>query len=926
MNTAKAAAAASTPNVKGGIYLDSFDSRIIEYQYAIIKLEALIKHIKSLQIKIRANPTMIPLIHYIVIITGPLMNVNDILAKRLDNIGKLTSMGDQRRVAPSVNTNVLNFELDEQQEIIPVKYDEKSKELLVNLVAIYENALTIYQKKLQRSMIERDANRLPAANGKPIPIDFAFLKDILEPMELNSLPKLTIFSNELSSYQFKKIPIIIDSINKSVKLIKDYSGQLEGYKSKPNDTTLKKLPHWNYTIHRIFACFVKLSELYTILRKLGRELYIPVDEHLHNAKILHNNVKLETSLNEANEFFKHSKKNQNLIFTLAKCTRHGSNYHVKTATIIEFTNFLKQSILLINKISNVVLNLIKNWELAETKLIKIETEMKQREENSRLSSPTSPTPNINNFKKIEVLFNPEKEKLSQEYIAKQQRERQRLAMEDKISKENLEKQRNALEEEKSRKKFEDRERKLREDLIKERELTSPPISRQGSLKNKNSSNIITTRTRSNSNSSISSNSSSSSLNALGRSNSISSPNFTSPTNLSRSSSLQKRPASVYISSPAFDIRTQLRRQQAATTSPTVGASDNNNHNVNISSPSALNSNIIKGDHNGGGSGGGGTPPTGNRRRSQSLQSSLPSTQENNTLLATAASAAALKQERHSSLKSKSEINHQEFLQKKQQQQQNLQVPKNISRSRSPSPLRNKDELPNIDELSLADSPLKKKTISSSLKSAMVKPPQSPKSLTKNASPSSPSQSFTIPDLVHETNSESSDSTYDQINQDNGSLKSLETIKPGESSLKEGSKEGDNDDDNDNDKEQDKEQDKESLTFPKPIIKKVRFTGVPDEIEETKPKKKGWIHPPKILTNNKSSITSQSQSRSTGLGTAADALQQEGLIFHNLKRGELDVNTGNIIIPNTSNKRIMNTLAANTNNQHKLGKWRLGLNK
>lgn len=860
MNTARAAAAASTPTVKGGVYLDSFDARIIEYQFAIVKLETLIKHIKALQIKIRVQPDLIPLLQYIVIITGPLMNISDILAKRLDQVGRLVPITDQRKVAPSANLQALNFELDDQPVKETVKYDEKTKDLLPVLLGLYENALSLYQLKIKQSIIERDANRTPASNGKPIPLDLNSFKDILEPLELNVFSKLIIEPDEVNSYHFKRVPLVMDSINKAIKVQKDYVLQLQGFKAKQNDSVLKKLPHWNYTIHRVFASFVKLSELYTILRRFGRELYLPVEDHLRNPKILHNNVKLELSLNEADQFLKGTKKNQQIVFILAKGTRQGSYSHLKGSTIVELTNTLVPSLALITKMNASITNLVKNWELAESKLHKYEEEMKERERRSRVTSPTSPTDNATATKKLEVLFNPEREKLAQEAIAKQQRERERVALEERVAKEKADKERQLLEEQRAKKKFEERERQLREELTKDRD-NSPSVSRQSSIKK--------TRVRSNSNSSVSSNSSSSSLNALNR-DSTTSPRLTSPTSLSRTSSLQKRPASVYISSPAFDIRTQLRRQQAATAAAANTTGD---------SP---------------------VQTTGNRRRSQSLQSSLPSAQQNNTMLAAAAGAAALKPERHSSLKSKSEINHQESL---QQKQQTLQVKNTTPIQRSPSPLKiknpknNGDQLPDIDELSLNDTPSKPKR--GPLKSALASKRAEPHAPTPTQPATQPT-SLAVPDLINETTSESSDSTVDNNNQNEevGSRKSLETVRV--------------------EQIKSNEEDEE----PKPIVKKVRFTGVPDEVEDVKPKRKGWIHPPKL----QSPFSNGPNKPRSGLSAASDALRQERMIFHNIKRGELDVNTGSIVFPNTSNTRVMNTLAASTNNNHRLGKWRLGLNR
>ncbi|CCH45283.1 GLC7-interacting protein 4 [Wickerhamomyces ciferrii] len=878
MNSAKAAAAASTPVIKGGVYLDSYDAKIIEYQYAIIKIEALIKHIKSIQIKLRVNHHLVPIIHYMISLMGPLFNVSDTLTKRVDQLSKLTSIGAQRKVAALANTIALNFEL-EDQEALKLKYDDNARHLLNELLSLVENAGLIYEKKLQQACVERDANRLPGSNNKPVPLEVEFFKDLLDPLELNVFPKLIVEASEFDNFHFKKVPLVIDSVNKSIKLIKDYLEQLKQFKSKPNDNVIKKLPHWSYTTHRIFACFVKLSELYTILRKFGRDLYLPYDEHLHNPKILHNNVKLELSLQNSDEYLKNTRKNHQLMTTLAKFTRQGSYTHLRTQSIVELTNLLIQSITLISNFSAVILGLLKNWELAEAKLVKIEQEQKQREKQQRaLLSPNSSSSPADSKKKVEVLFNPEKEKLAQENIAKQQRERERQAAEERALKEKQLKEQQLKEDQITKRKFEERERQLRQELSNSRD-NSPNVSRRGSIQRNTNTNSTApaTRIRSNSNSSISSASSNSSLNALSRTDSISSPHLISPTNLSRSSSLKsKRPASIYMSSPAFDIRTQLRRQAAATASGSGTPPKVNNSISATTSP--LN----------GSAAGNGSQPVAGRRRSQSLQSSLPSTEHNNSLLAAAAGAAALKNERHSSLKSKSEVNHEQHLEEKQR---HLQVKSNGPRnSRSPSPSRfNIKDLPNINELSLDESPSKLKR---PLKSALA----NGKTNGKKVNTSTQSQNLGVPELSNESTSESSENTLDPGIQSPISNRTMKL---------EDSMEIDNLDEDDEEE-------------PRPIIKKVRFTGVPDEVEEdSKPKRRGWVKvPPRLLSNP---INPRPKS---ALSNAAASLQQEGVMFHNIKRGKLDVSTGNIVIPDTSNKRIMNTLAANTNNSHRLGRWKL----
>lgn len=82
---AKAAASASVPAMKGSVYLDSHDVKIIQYKAAIYKLGETSRLLNLLQKNLEktADTEIIPLMNYILSLgEGPMFNVHPVLRKR----------------------------------------------------------------------------------------------------------------------------------------------------------------------------------------------------------------------------------------------------------------------------------------------------------------------------------------------------------------------------------------------------------------------------------------------------------------------------------------------------------------------------------------------------------------------------------------------------------------------------------------------------------------------------------------------------------------------------------------------------------------------------------------------------------------------------------------------------------------------------
>lgn len=857
--------------VRGGMALDAFDARTVEFQCALRKLHQLTTHIRALRIRLKAAPGSVPLVHYAATLCAGVISVNEHLRRRLVMTSQLKPVKDMRKVVPQVNTSPLSFEAeDEERDVVQYTGDVNYALLFDQLLALCDNASAIYSAKLSRCLEERDANRRPDAIHKPIPLDMAEFTDLLEPLEVLALGKFTVPLDELDSYQFKAVPIFLDAVQATVNNIGTYLAKLTIYKQKPTDTELKRLPHWEHTIHRIVASTVKLSELYSILRRFGRELYLPASNELHAPKILHKNPAWESILSQMDDYLKAPKKNEQLLFTLARVTRQEAMFQVKHATIAELVTSLQQSHALIVKFIALLREFAKCWEQLRSyrSNLKLDTSIPTRDP-IRMVSPTSKT--------IAVLFDPTREKLVQENLAKQQRHRERCALEGRSQKELLEKQKQLKEEELSRRRFEEREKQLRADLTRDRH--SPAPSRAGSLTRparanssgtqeltsiggraragSNSSPTLGNRSRSTSNASVSSNSSSSSqLNSLKKSPTAS----VSPTATHSPSLQHRRPQSMYMSSPAFDIRSQLRRQERLKQESLLLASD--------SQP---------------------------LKRSASLQQSPA---QRKTMIQAAATSALTyatspsgKDVRHSSLKMQSEL----------RKQQAKVVVDPSPRSFSPIPR----ALPNISELKVG-TPTKEYTYTQS-------PPLSPELVPSRLHSQDPTSPITLTPShtgdefdITPTKSKSHSASVildTPIKEDIiTTVSSLHDTKPRSMcdvvlpvKLTDDSK-------------------TETSTKPeltdtassgcseeeqaKRTIKKVRFTGVPAYVEDPKPTRQGWTKPPKNWQKK--------------TGFQLDNLQVDKLSLSAFRKGGINVTTS---MPD----RIMSTL---TLGPQKKG-WRLG---
>lgn len=847
--------------IKHTVPLYAKDTQYLITQYALTKLQALIVQSKAILIKVKNNndpskPMMIiPLIHFIISMLGTTIDdQSDDLKKKIFSLSRLIPL-----IKAGKTFRLENFG-DSNDDVFNTNYaiDSPYKIILEQLIEILDQILNLQKKKAQAILIDREKLALTK-------IDPIVFKDLMNPSELQSMFNFITTKDKLSSYQFDKIPIFLNCIEKSLSKVENFNKLLKAYKLKPSDGTLKKVPNWQFIIHRIITSYIILLDQYSSLRIFGKNLYSPMKATLKNPKLAHLNNSLVSSLKKLEEFFIHPEKNGLLISQISKYNRNGTIIQVDHKTLIDLLKIMNHSIDLNKQLINTIQEFVKIWLALDPTIKKIEEAKKEEVETAKNQNSTpKASPKL---KLVTIIPNTTRPQISSPVSPIDAKH----ILEERQKKELQIKERQKIDNINNKRKIESRERELREGL---KESTNSTAS--------SSPEIKPSRIRSNSNASMSSNSS---LNSSIK-NSVSPPVLTSrissptmssrvssPPTLSRTSSLQiRRPLSVYHSNAAFDIRSEMRRQERAAAAAVSGSRTSS---ITNSTPR---SNSIT-----------------NRPRSSSLQS-LPTLSAKKQPLhhATAAAAATLNngqqamknQYRSSSL---STINETRKYFVDSNNQDGL--------SRSPSPLRSlKKGLDDIMETPAKS--ITQQNFETPIK-ATEKLPISPlKSSLKNSAPTSVSKNEVTPKKVTELVNEIKCVQIEDIDEvlNDEEAKKHHDDKTNEKETKEG---------------EEAPKTLDPIAIPTKIVKKVRFTGVPDSPPN---KRKLW----KPLSKQFSP-----QRNKTSLTYAAEALKEERLAFHSIRKIESNNSNNKAeLFKEAVNKngRMMNTLVPTTPTAGRTGKW------
>ncbi|OWB76825.1 hypothetical protein B5S32_g981 [[Candida] boidinii] len=512
---AAAAASASTPPIKGTIYLDSLDAKIIQYQYGIQKSLQFIQYLKSVVKKCKEKD-LVPFSKYIIISSGPIFNINDNIYRRseiLINGGKFNP--DNSIKLNKIDIVPINFDLMDNStnyETVNTKLPEKKSNLqsLILLELLLMNNLEIYTSKLEKALNDRDAIRvlsLKRDNTTKSTFEMEQINDLLIFNELKSVIYLTI-ENSISSpisqssnsftstnnqnshsvLQLRKIDyislsIMVKSLDEKLNSIGNIIDSFNNFNK--NKISFNDLPNNKYLLHRMFIILLNLADISCLVKKFGRMIYWNNIHYLE--KFLIHNTPLRNCLRNYKMVFIETRLgNNNQILTfLNKYLKQGNKFQVRKDNILEMTKNCNESYSIILNLINNLKNIYGQWKIIlETEKVDNKNKQLLREDFKRrtleernLVRRESMKLNSSLSKKIGAMYiDPNKLKLEKEKQSKLQKSLEEQAKGDRLLKQQELKEKELIKSESMYNKFDQREKLLRNQLSNTPNKLSPIIT------------------------------------------------------------------------------------------------------------------------------------------------------------------------------------------------------------------------------------------------------------------------------------------------------------------------------------------------------------------------------------------------------------------------------------------------------------------
>lgn len=376
--SSKDPAPAMPPN-DGPESITSIDCKILQYQYGITKLKLVMARLKklyllcapkkieapigesveaaseaSLPVKIFNN---LPLLHYIVLLTGNYFAINEsAFSSRLELLSNFKAF-KPTQFAISPGTSHIPYDHVDLQVNALLEMPTLSAALkcLKVLDALCAHCLQGYQKRLVQAKLDKEKyTRVPShyyeitesLSAKdlfntdsdldltldeltfPIPQDESLLNngDFIEATLVDMDIKMLFLIN-------KQTQKILDSLKPQIVKMKTKS-----FQSSEN---------FKYSLHKIFLLTLRLNDIYTMLRKFGRKVYLSNVDHLNDQKFLFQSKNSayfkNVLLHNLDDLFNSTKKNGTLIANLTRFIRQNALFEVNQKNVNEFTNYLNQS-------------------------------------------------------------------------------------------------------------------------------------------------------------------------------------------------------------------------------------------------------------------------------------------------------------------------------------------------------------------------------------------------------------------------------------------------------------------------------------------------------------------------------------------------------------------------------------------------------
>ncbi|GBL49448.1 hypothetical protein ACI3LY_000047 [Candidozyma auris] len=373
------------------LYFGSLDARTIQYKYAIYKLQRLVQAISELLNRVETSSGEIEhvvLVHYIVHLSSTLFAINE--QKFGPRLAALENFKPVKTTAIAISPTVTHVPYDfKDVEVTPLSEmpsPDSTIQALKSLRYTAENCLEGYRKRLTNAEGEignenfcDDLDKLIASMMNPA-VDIDISLQLAEmPIPAFNFPLDKEYSESSDGMEASLIDMdlhvlfvltkSISSIIKSHKVPQNKFKELKAASKQNQEALLRAMPQSGYALHRVLVWALRLNDLYSIVRRFGRQIYLSNYQHLHDPKFLSHmpnvNAFKTQILKSVDELFTTAKKNGVLVATITRFIRLSTRVEITVKLIIEFFGFIGQSFTLVENLAKALDSLGKSWLACE---------------------------------------------------------------------------------------------------------------------------------------------------------------------------------------------------------------------------------------------------------------------------------------------------------------------------------------------------------------------------------------------------------------------------------------------------------------------------------------------------------------------------------------------------------------------------------
>ncbi|RCK59546.1 hypothetical protein Cantr_07955 [Candida viswanathii] len=361
--------------------ITSLDCKILQYEYGIFKLEKFISHIKKL-ISESQSSSNLPLLHYIVLLVGNTFSINEkAFDQKLDMLSNY-KLFKNTTINISAATSHIPYDTPDLK-IVPVNDlpdIPTAIKCLKQLEGLCNTCLLGYQKRLEQAKVEKAKIIKTIDNSdyyitiRKILANEIFHGDIDFILTDSTFP-LPIDNAELMENEnFQEASLIDMDVKELFAIVKHVDQLLTAL--KPLIAKLKKPTNNDpYALHKVFLLTQRLNDMYTIVRRYGRNIYLSNYQHLTDSKFLYHcknpNYFKTTNLKDMNDFFNSMKKNGTLIANLTRLIRQDARFDITSKNVTNNMNFTVQGFMIIETTLAKLKDFGLNWIISELKFRRI---------------------------------------------------------------------------------------------------------------------------------------------------------------------------------------------------------------------------------------------------------------------------------------------------------------------------------------------------------------------------------------------------------------------------------------------------------------------------------------------------------------------------------------------------------------------------